>query len=212
MKLSFVVGLLLAFSGASQAMTLGDAVREVIQEFNILFNGMIANWNANALFDTESCQTVHDLVREFPAAWALIRDSPDYHTLLDTLNGAGVLAEWNTFIQNSLQPGFGYIVGLASHTCSGSQGGNARLVTDIRATFTARREPIRNTLDRLMAASPDFAALMGRIAASQSAFTVIRCNPEMLDVGAIYRNAGFDVDGVAIIIGGVFGWTEILPC
>jgi hypothetical protein len=214
MKFVLFVGLLALFSGASQAQTmpLDQAVRELMAEFRIVFTAMISDWNNNALFDTASCNTVHDLVDTFPPAWAVIAANPGYVTLLNTLGSVNVLAEWNTFIQTSLQPAFGFIQTLRTHTCAGTRGGNAQLVTEIRATFTGRRPNISATLDRLMAASADFAALMGRIAAEQAQFTAVRCSAEMLAVGRIYRSAGFDVDGVAQIIGGVFGWTQILPC
>ncbi|KAG5677727.1 hypothetical protein PVAND_007458 [Polypedilum vanderplanki] len=211
MKFVFFIGILAAFSGATKAMSLGDAIRELIAEFNIAFFAMISDWNNNALFDTESCQTVHSLLRDFPAAWTVIREHEGYQRLLTTISEAGVAAEWDTFVRNSLQPAFGFITALQSHNCAGTRGGNHQLVLDIRATFASRRPHIDDTLDRLQAQSPDFLALMGRIAAEQALFNEIRCTPELRAIDTIYRNAGFEVDEVAQMIGDVFGWT-VVPC
>lgn len=210
MKTTIFIALILALSGTSQAMDLGTAVNTLLAEFRIVFSAMIIDWERHSLQDTESCQVVHDLLRTLPPVFALIDGNDGYQLLRQQVVDAGVA--WDPFIFDYLQPAFGLITQRAGHVCSGNTGGANAMVLSIRASFAARRQNIDDTIDTLLVASPDFAALMGRIAAQQATFTALRCTPEALAVGAIYRAAGFDVDAVAVMIGDVFGWTSISPC
>lgn len=206
MKFVAIVLVLAAVSSMGEAKTLREAFLELQTALGL--NSWIAIWTVERNGDSAVCRYSNELNGGALAqAVTIIDQDPLYRRLEDRFVAAGIA--WQQFIDQEMLPALGAHQ-LVPTCTTNARGGTAQLNREIRAAFN---EPlIKQTVDRLLVESAEFASLHADVSAEQAGVRQIRCHPDVQAVYTIKQNNGVDFVFVYEVLGVIFGWPAIQTC